>query len=222
LSDGKTEWLDLKTAKEVSPIKAAMYAVANKVSDEPAFRWWVPYTLTKRESIINAVKRRSAKRRKTEKFSLEVPRLDDVRRGLCIDEETDTRHWSNALAKEVKTVLPALNILERDEKVPPGYHCIELMTIFDVKMDLTRKARIFARGDKIDTPPSVTYASVVTRESIRIGFMLAYLNDLNMLSADVTGAYLNAPCTEKVYTILGDELSDYAGRRRSSRWRYTA
>ena len=68
-------------------------------------------------------------------------------------------------------------------------------------MDLTRKVRICARGDQIDTSPDVTYASVVTRESIRIGFVLASLNDVNILTVDVAGAYLNASCAEKVYTI---------------------
>ena len=77
--------------------------------------------------------------------------------------------------KEVKTALPALRILEPDEAVPPGYTQIDLMTVFDVKMDLTRKARICARGDQTDPPVSVTYASVVTRESIR----------LDILSADI-------------------------------------
>jgi len=43
--------------------------------------------------------------------------------------------------------------------------------------------------------------------------MLASLNELNMLSADVAGAYLNASCVEKVYTILGEEFGDYAGRK---------
>jgi len=66
-------------------------------------------------------------------------------------------------------VLPALRILEKDEKVPPGFKYIELLTVFDIKMDLTRKARIYARGDQTETPSSVTYASVVTRGSIRIG-----------------------------------------------------
>ena len=69
------------------------------------------------------------------------------------------------------------------------------------------------KGDQIDTPPNVTYASVVTRESIRIGFMLASLNELKILSADVAGAYLNAPCAEKVYTILGEEFGYYSGRK---------
>ena len=97
--------------------------------DEPAFRWWAPFALEKSNRTLKAVKRRSAKRRKTEKFGLEVPRPNDVRRALCIDEETGTRHRSNALAKEIKTVLPALKIIERDEKVPPGYNYIEKVII---------------------------------------------------------------------------------------------
>jgi len=52
LSDGRTEWMDLKTAKNAFPIKAARYSIANKISDEPAFRWWAPYVLKKQERII--------------------------------------------------------------------------------------------------------------------------------------------------------------------------
>jgi len=213
LSNGNTEWMELKVAKEASPIKTARYAVANKISNEPAFRWWVPYILNKEERIISAVKRRSTKTRKSEKFGLELPKPNDVRRALHIDDESSTSHWRNALTKEAKTVLPALRILGKDENVPPGFKYIEILTVFDIKMDLTRKARICARDDQIETPSSVTYASVVTRESIRIGFVLASLNDLNILTAEVAGAYLNAPCAEKVYTILREEFGDYAGRK---------
>ena len=40
-----TTWMDLKEMKEASPTKLAKYAVANRIDDEPAFVWWVPYTL---------------------------------------------------------------------------------------------------------------------------------------------------------------------------------
>ena len=51
------------------------------------------------------------------------------------------------------------------------------------------------------------YASVVSRDSVHIGFLLAALNDLDVLGADVAGAsYLNAPCHEKVFTICGLEF----------------
>jgi hypothetical protein len=43
--------------------------------------------------------------------------------------------------------------------------------------------------------------------------MLAALNDLDVLSADVQGAYLNAPTKEKAYTIAGLEFgADKVGR----------
>ena len=187
--------------------------MANKIADEPVFRWWVPYFLNKQDRIISTVKRRATKRRKNEKFGLEVPNLNDIRRSLLIDDETSTSHWRDALTREAKTGLPALSILEDDENVPPGFKFIELLTIFDIKMDLTRKARICARSDQTEAPSSIRYTSVVTRESIQIGFVLASLNGLEVLTADVAGAYLNAPCAEKVYTILGEEFGDYAGHK---------
>lgn len=52
----------------------------------------------------------------------------------------------------------------------------------------------------------------MSRESVRIGFLVAALNDLKMLQADVAGAYLNAPCAERVHTILGPEFGDLNGK----------
>ena len=36
--------------------------------------------------------------------------------------------------------------------------------------------------------------------------MLAALNDLDLLAADIGGAYLHAPCREKIYTVCGAEF----------------
>ena len=54
--DETTTWMNLKDVKEASPIKLAEYAVANQIHDEPAFAWWVPYCLKKRDRIILKVK----------------------------------------------------------------------------------------------------------------------------------------------------------------------
>jgi hypothetical protein len=43
-----------------------------------------------------------------------------------------------------------------------------------------------------DAPSSITYSSVVSRDSVRIALMVAALNDLDILSADIGNAYLNA------------------------------
>jgi hypothetical protein len=75
--------------------------------------------------------------------------------------------------------------------------------VFDIKMDFTRKARLVAGGHVTDPPVSIMYSTVVSRESVRIAFLIAALNDLNILAADIGNAYLNAPTDEKVYTITG-------------------
>ena len=64
--------------------------------------------------------------------------------------------------------------------------------IFDVKMDFTRKARFVAGGHTTDMPGLITYSSVVSRNSVRLAFLIAGLNDLNVLAGDVTNAYLKA------------------------------
>jgi hypothetical protein len=57
--DGSTSWQSLKDLKEAYPIAVAEYAVAQGIDDEPAFNWWVPHVLCKREQIIALVKKRS-------------------------------------------------------------------------------------------------------------------------------------------------------------------
>ena len=88
-------------------------------------------------------------------------------------------------------------ILDSIEAKPISYQQIPCHIIFDVKMDFTRKAQYVARGHKTEDPTTPTYASIVSRDSVCIGFLLAALNDLDVLGADVAGAYLNAPCHEK-------------------------
>ena len=84
--------------------------------------------------------------------------------------------------------------------------------IFNMKMSgLIRKARLVAGGQTTDTPASVTYSSVVSRDSVRIAFLIAVLNDLDIMSADIGNAYLNAPNKEKIWTIAGHEFGTDKG-----------
>jgi hypothetical protein len=86
--------------------------------------------------------------------------------------------------------------------------------IFDVKMkDSRRKARFVAGGYTTDTPHAMTYASVVSRESVRIALTLAALNDMDVKMADIENTYLTAPITEKVWSVLGPEFGDDSGKR---------
>jgi Reverse transcriptase (RNA-dependent DNA polymerase) len=68
------------------------------------------------------------------------------------------------------------------------------------------KARFVAGGHLTEAPASLTYSSVVSCGSVQICLLLAALNDLNILSCDIQGAYLTAPCREKVVTTAGLEF----------------
>jgi hypothetical protein len=80
--------------------------------------------------------------------------------------------------------------------------------VFNVKMDFTRKARFLANGHVTDPPTSLTYSSIVSRDSIRLEILIVALSDLEVLSADLGNANLNAPTKEKVHTICGQEFGN--------------
>jgi hypothetical protein len=128
-----------------------------------------------------------------------------VAEALRIDEETGTDLWRRAIEKEMRAIDCAFEF-KNNNVMPPGYLKIDCHMVFDVKMTLERKARYVAGGHQTEPSKDITFASVVSRDSIRIAFLIAALNDLEILSADISGAYLNAPCGEKVYTIAGKEF----------------
>lgn len=201
--DGSSSWFPLSAVKESNPVELAEYAIANKIAAEPAFTWWVPYTLKKKERIIAKIKTRYFRRE--QKFGIPLPK--SVAEAYDLDKESGTTFWSDAIRKEVGgNIMPAIKILDEGKVAPVGYQKIPCHIVFDIKMDFSRKARYVAGGHVTEPPVTQTYASVVSRESVRIAFLIAALNDLEIMTADVQGAYLNAPCKEKVYTICGPEF----------------
>jgi hypothetical protein len=79
--------------------------------------------------------------------------------------------------------------------------------------DFQRKARLGAGGQMTETPASITYASVVTRESVRIAFTIAALNDLDVKAANIENEYLTAPVGEKIWYQLGPVFDADAGKK---------
>ncbi len=84
--------------------------------------------------------------------------------------------------------------------------------IFDVKMeDFHRKARLVAGGHMTDVPPTITYASVVLRETVCVALTMAALNALKVMAANIMNAYITAPNKEKIWTLLGPEFGKDKG-----------
>jgi hypothetical protein len=52
----------------------------------------------------------------------------------------------------------------------------------------------------------------MSRDSVRLAFLIAALNNLEVFSFNVGNAYLNAKTSEKVYMIAGPEFGDDAGK----------
>jgi hypothetical protein len=206
--NGTTSWEWLRNLKESTPVQVAEYAIARGIADEPAFAWWVPFTFKRRDRIIKTVSSRYQHR--THKYGIEVPRT--VQRVYEIDKETGTDFWAKAIEKEMKHVMPAFEILPAGAMDPVASQWIPCHMIFEVKMDFTRKARFVAGGHWTEPPANITYSSVVARDSVRIAFLLAALNDIDILAADVGNAYLNAYTKERVHTTCGLEFGQEFGQ----------
>ncbi|GAX10696.1 hypothetical protein FisN_14Lu214 [Fistulifera solaris] len=170
-NDGTTTWEKLKDLKHSHPLQLAEFAVARQIAEEPAFSWWVPYTLKKRTRIIKAMAKRYFC--VTQKYGIALPKT--VEEALAIDRATGTDFWAKAIAKEMRAVAKAFQILDEDAPNPAGFTKIAVHMVFDIKPDFTQKARLVAGGHMTDPPSSITYASVVSRERVRIAFLLAAL-----------------------------------------------
>lgn len=213
---GRTSWLTLRQLKDSNPLETAEYAIAAGIDKEPAFAWWVKDILRQRRRIINRVK--SKYWRTTHKFGIRLPH--SAQEAYELDRQNGNDLWARAISKEMSRVQVAyeprddLDIAEcRAGRQLVGYQEIDCHLIFDIKInDLTRKARFVAGGHTTKTPDVNTYSSVVSRESVRLAFLVAALNDLDVFACDISNAYLNAPCSEKIWFVGGPEMGENQGK----------
>jgi hypothetical protein len=204
--DGSTSWENLADLKESHPIETAEYAKILGIDHEPAFNWWVPHVLRKRDRIISLVRKRNSRYlKRMHKFGIESPKT--VNEALELDKKNGNTFRADAIAKEMKDVCVAFKILLDGQSAPIGYQKIPCHMIFDIKMeDFRCKARLVAGGHMTKAPATITYASVVSCETAHIALLMAALNDLHVKVGDVLNTYITAPITEKVWTVLGSEF----------------
>ena len=143
-----------------------------------------------------------------EKLGITVPH--SIEQAYKLDAENSNTLWQDDIAKEMRHVLPAFKnaecTLDEVKKKLVGFQRIRCHLILDIKIDFTWKALFVAGGHVTDPPECLTYSSVVSRKTVRIAFLLAALNDLDICAADVGNAYLNTDCAERIYTMVGKEF----------------
>ena len=122
-------------------------------------------------------------------FGIECPKTVD--QTLDLDNKNGNTLWADSIASYMKNVRVAFNIQEKGDPPPVGHKFIKYHMIFNVKMEyLWRKARMVAGGHMNYTPLTITYDSVVYRETVRIALTMAELHDLIVKTADIMNAYI--------------------------------
>ena len=85
--------------------------MSNKLSEDPAFKWWFVETLRKRKYLINIFRSKASP--KKIKFGIMVP--STVKEALRLDSENGDKLWQEAIAKEMANSRVAFHILGEEE-----------------------------------------------------------------------------------------------------------
>lgn len=94
------------------------YADQSQISKQPAFSWWFPHVIKKRERIISKTKSKYWTR--THKFGIKVP--NTIKEAKYFDTKNGNTLWWYAILKEMSNVRLAFEIFDREASdIPPGY-----------------------------------------------------------------------------------------------------
>ena len=160
--DRSTTWETMKDIHAEYPVQLAEYALSKGIDDQPAFAWWIPYVMKKRNRIISRTKSKYWTR--THKFGICIPK--SVQEAKEIDAANRNTLWWNAICTEMRNVRVAFEEYDGDigELTKKGYKELGMHLVFDVKIgeNFSRKACLVAEGHKTSTPSSITYSSVVS------------------------------------------------------------
>ena len=128
--DDSTNWVALKDVKESYPVQVAEFAISNCIAEEPAFAWWVPFMMKKRNRILAKVKSKYWLR--SHKFGIRIPKtVEEVKK---VDDQNGNTLWWDAICKEMRNVRPAFEVFEgTKDQLPVGYQYMKCHMIFDIK-----------------------------------------------------------------------------------------
>ena len=131
--------------------------------------------------IISKIK--SCIRKTNRKYGVEI--LSIIEQGKELDSKNGNIMWMDALTKDMGNVGVAFEVLPDGRSDQPTWIKVTGHLIWDVKMDFTRGSRWVIDGQKTPTPIHPIYAGVVPQERVRIVFMYAALNHVDVCAADI-------------------------------------
>ena len=151
-----------------------------------------------------------------EKFGIKIP--NTTKEALRMDAEAGNKKWYEAIKKEMDN-LDRLKVFkyhspDTEFTKEEGWQKAPLRMIYDVKNEDQRyKARLVCGGHKVDATGYNTYSSQVDGISILLLFTIAQHIGLDIMTCDVSNAFVTAPNSEKVWAIAGDEFGEKKGSK---------
>ena len=209
---GTKAWMKMDAMRLHDPYMVIRYGVRNKLTNKPGWEWVKSYMDTD-ELMNKMVSTYKVSAEKTYKFGIYVPK--NTKEARRVDVADNNTLWDTSILTELKQIndYETFIVLEDNEAMPTGYKRIPYHCIYDVKFDGRRKCRLVAGGHRTDPPKEDTFSGVVSMEAVRLGFIMARLNNLQVCAGDVGNAFLYGKTREKVFVIAGEEFGKDAGKR---------
>ena len=154
--------MTLNRLKKCLPLKTTEFDVAKGIDDEPTFKWWVPYTLRRRDSVASRVNKKISMI--THKHGAELP--ISVAQTKKLDEKTGNNLWMDRINREIKTLKVAFVVLENGDKIKFVHNKASGRLVFYARMTLEWKDRCVKDGRRTPKPKWSTFSRVVSRERV--------------------------------------------------------
>ena len=122
-----------------------------------------------------------------------------------MDKKNKNNHWQDVIQKERE------NVNTQWQEATQWVLVCQLVSHTEMD-DFWRMTHLMVGGHMIHIPDTITYSSVVTRETVCFALTMAVLHDIEIKAADVWNAYMMSPNREKILTVLGQDFGDDAGK----------
>lgn len=164
-----------------------------------------------RNAVLSAMRNR-------EKYGVKIP--NTIREAYQLDAENNNNLWAESIKKEMDN-LGRLHVFKyhpptKDFPKEDGWQKAPMRMIFDLKSPaegLRRKSRLVIGGHKVDSSEYNTYSSQVDNMSVTLLFLIAQHKGLNIMTSDISNAFVTAPNSEKVWSVAGEEFGNRQGQK---------
>ena len=209
---GEETWEPLDEMIKQDAVTMAKYAVDHNLLKKTQWKKLKKNVKRGTGRHIQRIKLMARLKKKAAKFKFGVQIPNDYEHGMELDKENGDKGWYDANDTEMEKMNEYKVFVDHGKKPPPpGYKKITVHTIFDVKYDGRKRARLVAGGHLTDPTHDTPYNGIASLKNIRICIFIAKLNGPTICAVDVGSAYLEAYTKEKLYIVAGPEFREKEG-----------